>query len=58
MAIHLDLMRRIERVEMKGLLGGLVVAVALASLGSDASAALTDGAALIWSQRRDRVITP
>jgi hypothetical protein len=45
MAIHLDLMRRSERVEMKGLLGGLVVAVALASLGSDASAALTDGAA-------------
>ena len=44
MAIHLELRRRVDSVEMKGLFGGLVVAVALASLGSDASAALTDEA--------------
>jgi hypothetical protein len=45
MAIHLELRRRVDRVEMKGLFGGLIVAVVLASLGSDASAALTDEAA-------------
>jgi hypothetical protein len=41
MAINLELRRRVDRVEMKGLFGGLVVAVALASLGSNASAAVT-----------------
>jgi hypothetical protein len=44
MAIHLDLRRRGDRVEMKSLFSGLVVAVALASLGTGASAALTDPA--------------
>ncbi len=45
MAINLELRRRVDRVEMKGLFAGLVVAVALASVGSDASAAVTDEAA-------------
>jgi hypothetical protein len=44
MAINLELRRRVDRAEMKGLFAGLVVAVVVASLGSDASAALTDEA--------------